>query len=335
MSGSISERKITMPETLIQVRNLKTYFLTERGVAKAVDDVSFDIREGETLAIVGESGCGKSVTALSIMGLIPNPPGEVVGGTIHFNGRDLLKLSEREMRHIRGNNISMIFQEPMTSLNPVFQIGDQITEVLTLHQKINKREARDRAIELLKAVRIPAPESRMADYPHQMSGGMRQRVMIAMALACSPKMIIADEPTTALDVTIQAQILELMEQLSETTGTAILLITHNLGVVAETSHDVIVMYAGRVVEKADAHSLYGDPRHPYTQGLMGSIPGIRADDKSTKLEAIPGMVPSLFGLPKGCKFNDRCKFAFDRCLQEEPELKVINQGHEVRCWLFG
>ncbi|RPI79659.1 MAG: ABC transporter ATP-binding protein [Desulfobacteraceae bacterium] len=324
-----------MPETLIQVRNLKTYFLTERGVAKAVDDVSFDIREGETLAIVGESGCGKSVTALSIMGLIPNPPGEVVGGTIHFNGRDLLKLSEREMRHIRGNNISMIFQEPMTSLNPVFQIGDQITEVLTLHQKINKREARDRAIELLKAVRIPAPESRMADYPHQMSGGMRQRVMIAMALACSPKMIIADEPTTALDVTIQAQILELMEQLSETTGTAILLITHNLGVVAETSHDVIVMYAGRVVEKADAHSLYGDPRHPYTQGLMGSIPGIRADDKSTKLEAIPGMVPSLFGLPKGCKFNDRCKFAFDRCLQEEPELKVINQGHEVRCWLFG
>jgi len=324
-----------MPETLIQVRNLKTYFLTDRGVAKAVDDVSFDIREGETLAIVGESGCGKSVTALSIMGLIPNPPGEVVGGTIHFNGKDLLKLSEREMRHIRGNNISMIFQEPMTSLNPVFQIGDQITEVLILHQKIKKREARDRAIELLKAVRIPSPESRMSDYPHQMSGGMRQRVMIAMALACSPKMIIADEPTTALDVTIQAQILELMEQLSESTGTAILLITHNLGVVAETSHDVIVMYAGRVVEKADAHSLYGDPRHPYTQGLMGSIPGIRADDKSTKLEAIPGMVPSLFGLPKGCKFNDRCKFAFDRCVQEEPELKVINQGHEVRCWLFG
>ena len=324
-----------MPETLIQVRNLKTYFLTDRGVAKAVDDVSFDIREGETLAIVGESGCGKSVTALSIMGLIPNPPGEVVGGTIHFNGKDLLKLSEREMRHIRGNNISMIFQEPMTSLNPVFQIGDQITEVLILHQKIKKREARDRAIELLKAVRIPSPESRMSDYPHQMSGGMRQRVMIAMALACSPKMIIADEPTTALDVTIQAQILELMEQLSESTGTAILLITHNLGVVAETSHDVIVMYAGRVVEKADAHSLYGDPRHPYTQGLMGSIPGIRADDKSTKLEAIPGMVPSLFSLPKGCKFNDRCKFAFDRCVQEEPELKVINQGHEVRCWLFG
>ena len=324
-----------MPETLIQVKNLKTYFLTDRGVAKAVDDVSFDIREGETLAIVGESGCGKSVTALSIMGLIPNPPGEVVGGSIHFNGKDLLKLSEREMRHIRGNNISMIFQEPMTSLNPVFQIGDQITEVLTLHQKIKTREARDRTIELLKAVRIPAPESRMNDYPHQMSGGMRQRVMIAMALACSPKMIIADEPTTALDVTIQAQILELMEQLSETTGTAILLITHNLGVVAETSHDVIVMYAGRVVEKADAHSLYGDPRHPYTQGLMGSIPGIRADDKSTKLEAIPGMVPSLFSLPKGCKFNDRCKFAFDRCVQEEPELKVINQGHEVRCWLFG
>jgi peptide/nickel transport system ATP-binding protein/oligopeptide transport system ATP-binding protein len=324
-----------MPETLIQVKNLKTYFLTDRGVAKAVDDVSFDIREGETLAIVGESGCGKSVTALSIMGLIPSPPGEVVGGSIHFNGKDLLKLSEREMRHIRGNNISMIFQEPMTSLNPVFQIGDQIMEVLILHQKIKKREARDRAIELLKAVRIPSPESRMSDYPHQMSGGMRQRVMIAMALACSPKMIIADEPTTALDVTIQAQILELMEQLSETTGTAILLITHNLGVVAETSHDVIVMYAGRVVEKADAHSLYGDPRHPYTQGLMGSIPGIRADDKSTKLEAIPGMVPSLFSLPKGCKFNDRCKFAFDRCVQEEPELKVINQGHEVRCWLFG
>jgi peptide/nickel transport system ATP-binding protein/oligopeptide transport system ATP-binding protein len=323
-----------MPETLIQVKNLKTYFLTDRGVAKAVDDISFDICEGKTLALVGESGCGKSVTALSIMGLVPRPPGEIVGGSIVFNGQNLLKLSEREMRNIRGNKISMIFQEPMTSLNPVFQIGDQITEVLTLHQNMNKKEARDRAIELLKAVRIPAPESRMNDYPHQMSGGMRQRAMIAMALACSPKMIIADEPTTALDVTIQAQILELMEQLSESTGTSILLITHNLGVVAETSHDVVVMYAGRVVEKADVHTLFNEPLHPYTKGLMGSIPGIGADDKSTKLEAIPGIVPSLFGLPSGCKFNDRCKFAFDRCFKDEPELKAIKQGHEARCWLF-
>lgn len=323
-----------MSQPLIQINGLKTYFLTDRGVAKAVDDVSFDIKKGETLALVGESGCGKSVTALSVMGLVPKPPGEVVGGSILFKGQDLLKYSEKEMRKIRGNKISMIFQEPMTSLNPVFKIGDQIIEVLTLHQNISKNEAKDRAVELLKAVRIPAPENRVNDYPHQMSGGMRQRVMIAMALACGPEMIIADEPTTALDVTIQAQILELMEQLSESTGTAILLITHNLGVVAETSHDVVVMYAGRIVEKADALTLFREPLHPYTRGLMGSIPGIKADDKSIKLEAIPGIVPSLFGLPKGCKFNQRCNKAFDRCFKEEPDLKTIKAGHDVRCWLY-
>jgi len=323
-----------MPNKLIEIKNLKTQFLTERGIARAVDDVSFNILEGETMAIVGESGCGKSVTALSIMNLVPNPPGEVVAGSIHFEGKDLLKISEREMRKIRGNRISMIFQEPMTSLNPVFKIGDQISEVLRLHQNLEKKDARDKAIDLLRQVRIPAPENRISDYPHQMSGGMRQRVMIAIALACSPKILIADEPTTALDVTIQAQILKLMDQLREQTGTSIMLITHDLAVVAETAENVIVMYAGRIVETANVHKLFNNPFHPYTKGLMSSIPGIEKIDKEVRLEAIPGMVPNLYALPLGCKFNDRCIKAHDRCLQAEPNLIEIEDGHYVRCWLY-
>lgn len=317
---------------LLEVKNLKTYFFTDRGKAKAVDDVSFCISEGRTVGIVGESGCGKSVTALSVMRLIPEPPGKIAAGQILFEGKDLLLFSEKQMRSIRGNKISMIFQEPMTSLNPVFKVGDQIAEVIQLHQNLGKKESTDCAVELLKQVGIPSPESRIHDYPHQMSGGMRQRVMIAMALACKPRLIIADEPTTALDVTIQAQILELMDELSRNTGTAIMLITHDLGVVAETAEHVVVMYAGRVVEEADVKSLFNNPLHPYTQGLMRSIPG-GEDERRPRLEAIPGMVPSLLDLPAGCKFNDRCKHAFERCSQEEPGL-FVKGGHTVRCWLY-
>lgn len=323
-----------MSEKLLEVKNLKTHFFTDRGVAQAVDNVSFSVGAGETLAIVGESGCGKSVSALSILRLIPEPPGKIVGGSITFDGTDLLTLSEKQMRSIRGNKISMIFQEPMTSLNPVFTVGEQITEVIRLHQKVGKKEAVERAVELLDRVRIPSPESRIHEYPHQMSGGMRQRVMIAIALACDPKLIIADEPTTALDVTIQAQILQLMEDLAEDTGTAILLITHDLGVVAETARNVVVMYAGRVVEKASVENLFNDPLHPYTQGLMGSVPGMHADERQTRLEAIPGSVPSLFALPHGCKFNDRCKHAEGRCFAEEPRLIETKDGQHVRCWLY-
>ena len=323
-----------MSDIILKVNDLKTQFRTERGIAKAVDDVSFEIFSGETLSIVGESGCGKSVTALSIMGLIPNPPGEIVSGSIYFQDTNLLDISERKMRKIRGNRISMIFQEPMTSLNPVFKVGAQIAEVLRLHQKLRKKDAWNKAVELLQQVRIPAPEKRVHDYPHQMSGGMRQRVMIAIALACDPLILIADEPTTALDVTIQAQILKLMDQLRESTGTAILLITHDLGVVAENAENVIVMYAGRIVEKSDVHTLFNNFLHPYTKGLMGSIPGIKATDKNIRLDAIPGMVPSLFALPDGCKFNQRCKDAMDKCFVDEPNLIEKEPGHFVRCWLY-
>ncbi|ROQ92025.1 ABC transporter ATP-binding protein [Desulfosoma caldarium] len=318
---------------LLQVDHLTTYFFTDRGTVKAVDDVSFSLESGKTLALVGESGCGKSVTALSIMRLIPEPPGKIVSGRILFDGTDLVQLSEPDMRHVRGNRISMIFQEPMTSLNPVFRVGDQIAEVLELHQKLSRKEALDRAVGLLRMVGIPSAESRLRDYPHQMSGGMRQRVMIAMALACNPRLLIADEPTTALDVTIQAQILELMDELRRTTGTAVLLITHDLGVVAETAEHVVVMYAGRVVEEAPVSELFHHPLHPYTQGLLRSIPSLVEDDKR-RLEAIPGVVPSLLALPAGCRFNDRCKFAMDRCYAEEPPLMTIELGHQVRCWLY-
>ncbi len=320
-------------QPLLNVENLKTYFFTDRGTAKAVDDVSFKLMPGQTLSVVGESGCGKSVTALSVMRLIPEPPGRIVEGKITFNGKDLIKLPEKEMRKIRGNQISMIFQEPMTSLNPVFKVGFQIGEVLRLHQRLEKKEARARTIDLLQKVGIPSPQSRADNYPHQMSGGMRQRVMIAMALACDPQVIIADEPTTALDVTIQAQILELMRELSRSTGTSVLLITHDLGVVAETAEQVVVMYAGRIVEEADVKSLFNSPLHPYTRGLMRSIPGETAQTRA-RLEAIPGVVPSLLGLPIGCKFNDRCRHAFDRCFEEEPWLILPKEGHPVRCWLY-
>jgi peptide/nickel transport system ATP-binding protein/oligopeptide transport system ATP-binding protein len=319
---------------LLKMRGLHTYFFTDEGVAKAVDGVDLELEDGGTIGLVGESGCGKTVTALSIMRLIPDPPGKIVQGEISFNGTDLLTLSEAEMRKIRGRFISMIFQEPMTSLNPVFQIGDQISEVLRLHERMSRREAWNRSIEMLKMVGIPAPERRVVEYPHQLSGGMRQRAMIAMALACSPKLMIADEPTTALDVTIQAQILELINRLQQEKGMSVILITHNLGVIAETARRVAVMYAGRIVEYTDVRSIFASPKHPYTQGLLQSIP--RLDDhhgRKERLEAIPGLVPSLLDLPKGCKFSNRCKYVFDRCVEEPPLIETVPR-HLVRCWLY-
>ncbi len=318
---------------LLKIRNLHTYFYTDDGIAKAVDGVDLELVEGRTLGVVGESGCGKSVTALSIMRLIPDPPGKVVQGKIFFGQKDLLTLSEAEMRKIRGRSISMIFQEPMTSLNPVFQIGDQIAEVLTLHEGLSKKEAWSRSIEMLKMVGIPAAERRVLEYPHQLSGGMRQRAMIAMALACRPQLMIADEPTTALDVTIQAQILELINRLQQEKGMSVILITHNLGVIAETAQMVAVMYAGRVVEYTDVRVLFANPQHPYTQGLLKSIPRLdQGHGRKGRLEAIPGLVPSLLDLPPGCKFSNRCKYVFDKCA-EEPPLEEVTPGHFVRCWL--
>jgi peptide/nickel transport system ATP-binding protein len=317
----------------LKIRNLHTYFFTDDGVAKAVDGVDLELEEGGTLGVVGESGCGKSVTALSIMRLIPEPPGKIVQGEILFNGTDLLTFAEEDMRKIRGRSISMIFQEPMTSLNPVFQVGDQISEVLRLHEGLSRKEAWDRSIEMLKLVGIPSPERRVAEYPHQLSGGMRQRTMIAMALACNPKLMIADEPTTALDVTIQAQILELINRLQQEKGMSVILITHNLGVIAETARKVAVMYAGRIVEYAAVDLLFGDPKHPYTQGLLKSIPRLDEEHgRKQKLETIPGLVPSLLDLPSGCKFSNRCQYVFDRC-KEEPRLIEADRGHFVRCWL--
>ena len=324
---------------LLEIRDLKTYFYTEQGIAQAVDNVSLTIRRGETLGVVGESGCGKSVTALSIMRLIPEPPGKIVGGQIHFADRgDLTELTAANMRKIRGNDISMIFQEPMTSLNPVFRIGKQISETIELHQKVSNREALNRSVEMLKIVGIPVPEKRVRDYPHQLSGGMRQRVMIAMALSCNPQLMLADEPTTALDVTIQAQILSLMNKLKERVGTSILLITHNLGVIAKMAQNVCVMYAGVVVETADVLTLFAKPKHPYTVGLLTSIP--RADQTAgtkKQLNTIKGIVPSLLNLPVGCKFNDRCPDVHDPCRRWEPPLAPptggSEPGHLVRCWL--
>jgi peptide/nickel transport system ATP-binding protein len=318
---------------LLTIRNLHTYFFTDEGVAKAVDGVDLELKEGGTLGVVGESGCGKSVTALSVMRLIPDPPGKITQGEIFFGGTNLLDLSEAEMRKIRGRSISMIFQEPMTSLNPVFQIGDQISEVLRLHEGLPRKEAWDRSVEMLKLVGIPSPERRVQEYPHQLSGGMRQRAMIAMALACSPKLMIADEPTTALDVTIQAQILELMNRLQKDKGMSVILITHNLGVIAETAQKVAVMYAGRIVEYAEVKPIFGNPMHPYTQGLLKSIPRLDEEHaRKARLEAIPGLVPSLLELPPGCKFSNRCKYVFEKCV-EEPQLIEAEPGHMVRCWL--
>jgi len=320
---------------LLRIRDLHTYFFLDEGVVKAVGGIDLKLKEGETLGIVGESGCGKSVTALSILQLIPSPPGRIVKGEIYFEGNDLLALSEAEMRKIRGRSISMIFQEPMTCLNPVFQVGDQISEILQLHEGISRKEARERSIDMFRKVGIPSPERRVKEYPHHLSGGMRQRAMIAMALACSPKLMIADEPTTALDVTIQAQILELMIHLKEEKAMSLILITHNLGVIAETAQNVMVMYAGRVVESTDVRSVFANPKHPYTQGLLNSIPRLDRDDtKKERLEAIPGLVPSLLDISEGCKFFERCKYAFHQCSEKGPLLIEIDPGHFVRCWLY-
>ena len=333
MSETASPPTETAPPTLeplLDVRGLVTEFHSSEGVFKAVDGVSFSVSRGETLGIVGESGCGKSVTSLSVMGLIPRPPGKIPAGEIVFEGRDLLTLSARQMRDVRGNDISMIFQEPMTSLNPVYTVGQQIMEGILLHEDISEADARARAIEMLRLVRIPSPEGRVDDYPHQFSGGMRQRVMIAIALACDPQVLIADEPTTALDVTIQAQILDLMRDLRERTGTAIMLITHDLGVIAELADRVVVMYAGKVVEEARVGDLFTDPQHPYTLGLLGSIPKMDVDE--VRLATIEGSVPNPYNMPAGCKFNPRCPFADDKCRQEVPALIEVKPGHKVACW---
>ena len=319
-----------MTEPTLDIRNLKVDFTTRRGIAHVLDDVSFDVAPGETLAIVGESGCGKSMTALSILGLIPSPPGEVVGGEIRFQGRDLARLSQQEMRRIRGGEIAMIFQEPMTSLNPVFTCGEQIAEAVRLHQNASPQAAHARAVEMLRAVGIPEPELRAKAYPHQLSGGMRQRVMIAMALSCEPKLLIADEPTTALDVTVQAQIFNLLNDLRERTGTAIILITHDMGAVAEMADKVAVMYAGRVVERGPADEVLDNPGHPYTRGLLASIPRIDTDPDED-LPEIPGIVPALTDLGRGCAFAPRCPLAVDACLAAQPGHVAMSPTHSAAC----
>ncbi|HET7321737.1 MAG TPA: ABC transporter ATP-binding protein [Longimicrobiaceae bacterium] len=325
-----------MPEPLLEVRDLRTYFRTDAGVARAVDGVSFHVDEGETLGIVGESGSGKSVTSLSVMRLIPRPPGNIESGSeivFRVDGKeeDLATADEKRMRQIRGNEIAMIFQEPMTSLNPVFKVGDQIVESLRLHQKLGKKEARARAVEMLRLVGIPIPEKRVDEYPHQLSGGMRQRVMIAVALACDPKLLIADEPTTALDVTIQAQILELLNRLQDELGMSIILITHDLGVVAETCDRVIVMYAGQVFEEGSVKEVFRDPQNPYTEGLLRSIP--RLGSKEERLAVIPGVVPSPTDWPHGCRFRARCPYGWELCEQKEPPEFDLGPGRRSKCWL--
>ena len=326
-------------KTVLEVEGLKTYFFVRQGVVKAVDDISFSLKAGEKLAIVGESGCGKSMTALSILRLVPDPPGRIVAGSIRLDGRDLLKLSDAEMRRVRGNQISMIFQEPMTSLNPVWSIGIQISEAIMLHQDVSRHEAFDKAVEMLKLVKIPEPARRAREYPHQLSGGMRQRAMTAMALACNPHVLLADEPTTALDVTIQAQILDLILELQERMGTAVVLITHDLGVVAETAQRVIVMYGGKKVEEATVEEIFETPLHPYTQGLLAAVPQLSAMSgldatlpTRTRLKEIPGIVPALVNLPKGCTFAPRCAHASDVCCNEFPPYEMKRPGHGVACW---
>ena len=316
---------------ILEIKNLHTYFYTDSGVIKSVDGVDIELREGTTLGIVGESGSGKSVTALSVMGLLMGTTGKVAEGEILFEGRDLTKLDDEERRKMRGEKISMIFQDPMTSLNPVMKIGDQITECILMHNNISKQEAWDKAVEMLKLTGVPRVERMMKEYPFQLSGGQRQRVMIAMALVCKPKILIADEPTTALDVTIQAQILDLMENLKQKTGTSILFITHDLGVVAEVCDDVVVMYSGRVVEKGDVRSIFASPSHPYTKGLLASIP--KLGECAEELESIPGNVPNPKYMPQGCKFAPRCSCAFDKCREEEPGFYDVGEGHMSRCWL--
>ncbi len=321
-----------MGEKLLEVQGLKTWFHTDAGLSRAVNDVSFFVEKGKTLGIVGESGCGKSITSLSIMGLVQTPPGEIAGGKILFEGEDLLEKTEEEMRSIRGKKIAMIFQEPMTSLNPVFTIGQQLIETLMLHENLTKQQAREKGIEMLKLVKIPLAEKRFDEYPHQLSGGMRQRVMIAMALCCSPKLLICDEPTTALDVTIQAQILELINELKEQTGTSVMMITHDLGVIAEVADNVMVMYAGKVVEHATCDQIFEKPMHPYTYGLMNCIPKLD-DDDTKELSVIEGMVPSFDDMPKGCAFCPRCPEAMDICREKMPKLSEA-EGRMVRCFKY-
>ncbi|MCY3669575.1 MAG: ABC transporter ATP-binding protein [Alphaproteobacteria bacterium] len=342
--GAVASAEAPAGDIALDVKDLQTWFYTRQGIVKAVDGVSFNLRKGETLGIVGESGCGKSITALSVMRLVPDPPGRIIGGRVTLDGRDLLDLDEAEMRLVRGNDISMIFQEPMTSLNPVLTIGYQIAEALILHRDMSRTEALSRAVEMLDMMRIPEPAQRAREYPHQLSGGMRQRAMIAMALACNPKVLIADEPTTALDVTIQAQILDLIVRLQQELGTAVILITHDLGVVAETTQRIIVMYAGRKVEEADVVPLFANPMHPYTHGLMASVPRLAimsGEDAAAaeRLEEIPGIVPPLNDLPPGCAFAPRCRFADDRCRAEYPPYLEKQPGHWAACWhserLFG
>lgn len=317
---------------MLEVKNLKTQFMTEQGPVLAVDDVSFSVKAGQVLGIVGESGCGKSVSALSIMRLVQNP-GSIVGGEILFKDKNILQISEKDMRDLRGNQISMIFQEPMTSLNPVFTCGDQVEEVIRLHHpELNKQESRERALEMLKMVGIPAADKRYHEYPHQLSGGMRQRVMIAMAMSCHPELLLADEPTTALDVTIQAQILQLMRNLIQKSQTALVLITHDLGVVAEMCDEVVVMYAGKVVEKGSVEDIFYRPRHPYTKGLLDSIPPMTAAHHQQKLKTIPGMVPALNNLPRGCRFYDRCHQRQDSCQSQHPSLEKVSHAHYAACY---
>ncbi|WP_045523204.1 ABC transporter ATP-binding protein [Neobacillus niacini] len=324
-----------MPEKnkpILEVKGLKTHFSTKRGVSKAVDGIDFSLYKGETLGIVGESGCGKSITSLSILRLIPSPPGKIAGGQVLFKGRDLVQISEDEMRKVRGNEISMIFQEPMTSLNPVLPVGEQIAEALRLHQKMGRKAAWEKAVEMLKLVGIPSPEKRAKQEPFQLSGGMRQRVMIAMALACNPEVLIADEPTTALDVTIQAQILELIKDLQNKLGMGVIMITHDLGVVAETCDTVAVMYAGNIIEHAPTEKIFANPRHPYTQGLLDSLPKIHEDQE--ELQTIEGSVPSPYNMPAGCRFASRCTHQQPICHQQQPELIEQNDGVKVRCWMY-
>jgi oligopeptide/dipeptide ABC transporter ATP-binding protein len=328
----VADADVHPAEAILEVKNLRTSFPTENGFAHAVDNISFNVRKGEALALVGESGCGKSVTAMSIMRLVA-PPGRITGGEIRFKGRNLADISERDMRNVRGNDIAMVFQEPMTSLNPVFKVGDQVAEAIRIHRKVSRKESRKRAAEMLDLVAIPDPQRRLDDYPHQLSGGMRQRVMIAIALSCEPELLIADEPTTALDVTIQAQIMELLASLQQRLGLAILLITHDLGVVAEFCERVIVMYTGRIVEEAPAQRLFAAPAHPYTRGLLKSLP--TRNTGGQRLSTIQGMVPPITNLPSGCKFNPRCPDVMPICIPREPALMIVGEGHAARCYLHG
>ncbi|WP_373084628.1 ABC transporter ATP-binding protein [Sneathiella sp.] len=339
MTSENSEAPSPPYKIVLDVENLKTHFHTRQGTLPAVDDVSFQLRQGEILGLVGESGCGKSVTSLSILRLIPSRAGKVVGGSIKYGDVDLLKLSEKELLDIRGNEISMIFQEPMTALNPVMTVGEQMIESIRIHQKLSKHDARKRALEMLRTVKIPAPEQRIDTYPHELSGGMRQRIMIAMALSCDPKILIADEPTTALDVTIQAQIMDLLKEMQKLLGTAIIMITHDLGVIAEMADRVVVMYAGRIVEEAPVRDIYSNPLHPYTQGLMKAVPKLGEAElpgqARSRLSTIPGTVPALTDLPSGCAFRPRCSAATSRCEVERPSLEQKAPGHLAACWNTG